>query len=85
MSLGFCLTISAKRHLVDPDSHLWPRLTPEHSSRQIRSLLEFTTEKAEENPESLPPLFQDVSFNTVFENCQKCLIFTLHNEQVFEN
>ena len=68
MSLGFCLTISAKQHL-DPNGYLWPRLTPEHSSRQIRSLLEFTTEKVEENPESLPPLFQDVSFNTVFENC----------------
>ena len=69
MSLGyFCLTISAKQPLI-PTSEAGSRLTPEDSSRQIRSLLEFTTEKVEENPESLPPLFQDVSFNTVFENC----------------
>ena len=74
-SLGlFCLTTATIKNLhLNPNSHLWPRLSPKHSSRQVRSLLEFSSTATEEDPDSLPPLFQDVSIKvgdivaTVFE------------------
>ena len=56
-----CLLTVAAATNIPQSSHLRPR--------QVRSLLEFTAENQEN---SLPPLFQDVSKNLAGRSGKKC-------------
>ena len=77
-----CLLTVAAATNIPQSSHLRPRVTPEHSARQVRSLLEFTAENQEN---SLPPLFQDVSENLAGRSGKNAhLIIILTNFQDFE-